>query len=299
MSSLEYEHAWQPVIDDLEPGDTVRINHTNCEAGEDTRKRLYFSRPVGGGDRVLGYCHNCQKGASFFAEGDYRIDFEGTLATSVDISSTDEFKIPKMEAIRSEWPREARHWLFQYGISDAMITWAEIAYIPATHRMYLPIYEHIKLTDHDSFKGNYKGYQTRRLWTKGKRPKYDTSLIDAHQTMDTIMEYTPDDTIFGDYKSVIVEDFLSGLRILQFAKDNSFDVEILVNYGTKINVEAIAKLSGEIFVWFDNDNAHVCNQATKVARTASLILKKPAQTILEVSDPKAQSYETIGDKLWT
>lgn len=298
MNSLDYERAWQPVLDDLEPGDTVRINHTTCEAGEDTRKRLYFSRPVGSGDRVLGYCHNCQKGGSFYAEGDYRIDFS-THFHAEDVSSTDEFKIPKMEVIKSEWPREAKQWLYQYGISDAISTWAEIAYIPATHRMYLPIYEHMKLTDHEATISYYKGYQTRRLWTKGKRPKYDTSLIDAHQTMDTIMEYTPDDTIFGDYKSVIVEDFLSGLRILQFAKENDFSVEILVNYGTKINVEAIAKLSGEIFVWFDNDNAHVCNQASKLARTASLITKKPVQTILEVSDPKAQSYETIGDKLWT
>ena len=40
----------------MDVGETVRINHADCEAGEDTRRRLYITMKP---DILLGYCHNC------------------------------------------------------------------------------------------------------------------------------------------------------------------------------------------------------------------------------------------------
>ena len=59
---LDLQH-YQQMIDDLEPGETVRYNHTDCPAGEDTRRRLYLTRPHADPTWVLGYCHNCQDSA--------------------------------------------------------------------------------------------------------------------------------------------------------------------------------------------------------------------------------------------
>ena len=40
----------------LEHGKQIRINHTKCPAGEDTKERLYVKRDY---NRILAYCHNC------------------------------------------------------------------------------------------------------------------------------------------------------------------------------------------------------------------------------------------------
>ena len=41
----------------LYTGQTMRINHEECPAGKDTRRRFYITRKP---DVLLGYCHNCQ-----------------------------------------------------------------------------------------------------------------------------------------------------------------------------------------------------------------------------------------------
>jgi len=41
---------------ELAEGEQVRINHTECTAGSDTRKRLYIKNK---GSHIVAYCHNC------------------------------------------------------------------------------------------------------------------------------------------------------------------------------------------------------------------------------------------------
>ena len=126
MDKLVWEVDWQETIDEMEPGSTARINHEKCPAGEDTRRRLYFTKPAAG-DVVLGYCHNCQMGGRFHAES-YR---ENEFNTG-EILKTDEWK--DIEDTVSfdikEWPQVAREAVFKYLTSQVLIQEYGIGYDP-------------------------------------------------------------------------------------------------------------------------------------------------------------------------
>ena len=52
-------------------------------------------------------------------------------------------------------------------------------------------------------------------------------------------------------------------------------MDVIVNYGTKVNLEALyaCKNHQKFIVWLDNDSDHVWNQATTMARTWGLLAK--------------------------
>src|SRR5271165_6572543 len=48
-------------------GEQIHINHEDCSAGIDVKRRLYIKRVPGG---LISYCHHCS-GSGFFRLDDY------------------------------------------------------------------------------------------------------------------------------------------------------------------------------------------------------------------------------------
>ena len=294
MDKLKFEPEWQDIIDEIEPDTTERVNHTTCTAGEDTRQRVYFTKPAHG-DGVLAYCHNCQKG-NRFPSSRYRT--RPSLLTPI-VPTTDEFTVPTslVEDI-TDWPRLARVQLTKYSLASMAYEYG-VRYDAHTNRLYYPI---LSSWFCGAGSGDTKGYQLRKL--QGSGPKYTTVMRDEDVSMHTILKWAPEEESreVPYSRGVIVEDLLSGLAIIKCAKWRGTDsVEVLVNYGTKVNIEAINEMNDceSICVWLDNDNDHVVHQANTITRTASLITGRPVNVIQSLDDPKKYTSTQIEGALWT
>jgi len=302
---LVYESEFQPHIDSLDFGESIRINHTNCPSGEDTRRRLYLHKPTTHGGKVLAYCHNCQQGASWLGGENYRISTEekdagGKRIKPIDLSKYEPYNMDstcpgdakRAYNMASTWPGDAKRELFRYGINGRM---SHTMYDPSTHRLVVPVYEKIDFTTNATY--NLKGIQKKRL--VGTGTKYITEMNNDLYDLSSILINKP--VPHKDHIGVIVEDYLSGLRIIQWAQDD-FNVKVLVNYGTKVNPEAIKNMTdvSKLIVWLDNDSDHVVEQARTIGSVAKLIQPKDTEVIvhLDHDDPKKASYDTISGVLY-
>lgn len=287
--ALVYEPVFQPHIDSLDFGESTRINHENCPAGEDTRRRLYLHKPPTHGGKVLAYCHNCQEGASWVGGEYYRISTEKDEAEYKRIKPIDLSKYEPYDM--DAWPGDAKRELWRYGINGKG---SYTMYDPSTHRLVVPVFESIDFTTYTAH--NLKGVQKKRL--VGSGTKYITEMNNDLYDLSSILINKP--LLDKDHIGVIVEDYLSGLRIIQWAQEE-FNVKVLVNYGTKVNPEAIKNMTdvSKLIIWLDNDNNHVIEQARTIGSVAKLIQPKGTAVMvhLEHDDPKKISYTTISEVL--
>ena len=159
-------------MDELAPGETMRVNHESCEAGEDTRQRLYLPRTQADESKVIGYCHNCQQGGAWSTTSylAFRND-KHKGATHVNVLSDECHppvgRIPQVSA----WPSAAQSWLYSNGLGQADVDTYGIAYDPTTDRVYLPRWDVVRAgSTSDS---TLAGYQLRALHGY-HRPKYLT-----------------------------------------------------------------------------------------------------------------------------
>ena len=274
---------YQSEIDRLEVGATARLNHIHCPAGTDTRQRLYLSRPHSDPTVVLAYCHNCQEGdifrgsqwetyRTFAHKGDGGIPAVRQVITHQGP--------PENLVFRPEnWPTQATAWRIDQRLSADQCQYHSIAYYPTHNRIYLPIFNRMMGNE-----GNLVGYQLRHLLGKG--PKYLTSTPQDWQG------YTILDPLGSDYQyTFIVEDFASGIHIRHAHPHN----RVIVNYGTKINLEALnAACNGRpVIVWLDNDSDHVREQAQTMARTLKLMTNEPVLVEDQHTDPKKYDSKKI------
>jgi hypothetical protein len=86
--------------------------------------------------------------------------------------------------------------------------------------------------------------------------------------------------------AIVVEDLVSGIAIIKAMEH--YVVTVLVNYGTKINIEAVYALRSykDVTMWLDNDSTHVKDQAKLYAKTIALYSGKKVRIIKERGDPK-------------
>lgn len=288
---------YQKEIDDLEPGERARINHVDCEAGQDTRRRLYIERSYADPTSVVYYCHNCQQGGR--ASNDKYQTYRDTRHHATPST-------PQLEAVVEEpagtihklddWPTAAKIWAFNNSLTSNLCYAWGIAYDPNTNKIYIPRYD---IMQHSGGNGELIGYQLRLI--EGRGAKYTTV-----QTPDsngwTAIAFSEDTTELRH--AVIVEDYVSAIHVAEaIGANDRWDMEdwiVCVNYGTKINTHMLYYISDctTLDVWLDNDSQHVVNQAKHIARTAKLFGVYKAQCIdEELTDPKHYTQEEIQDAL--
>ena len=257
-------------IDDIEPGQTIRINHTECDAGEDTRQRLYLTRTHADPTVVVGYCHNCQQGGRW---NDTQWSSYRELKHQAFISYAPEVKDtitepPGLMQQLSDWPVDAQAWAVSRRLDQVLLDKYSIAYDPTSDRVYLPKLEGTELV----------GYQLRAIH-EWQQPKYYTvSDPDAKSW-----------TFIGDEECTditIVEDLVSGIHIAEASKTG-----VVVLHGVKIDpvlMYLIARNWKSAVIWLDNDSQHVDNQAKQMERTIKMY--SPHIEVGRVSDYQDPKY---------
>lgn len=277
-------------IEELDRGQTMRVNHTDCPAGEDTRRRLYLTRPASSPEVVLAFCHNCQ-GHGVRNAGGYRDFYEKTMPVSVPVDGEWEMP-PHLEMNPALWPTDASIWRMQKGLSHQDIVDLRIGYDPATSMVCLPMYRHVDWEGVPLDKDDCFGYQLRSV--HGTGPKYLTALKDRALTPYTRFAPTSSDVC------ILVEDLASAHSVSKAGKGRW---GVVCNYGIKIRPEILSENcdSENYLVWFDNDSDFVVDQAFKVARTWTLLHGNPTYVEFNLEDPKMIHDDKIRETInqWT
>ena len=299
MSEYIDLNEYEDLIDDLDRGETIRVDHAMCPAGTDAKKRLYITKPASSPNVILGYCHNCQNhGILKTDEGRYR-DFDTDALAYNDLTTEFAFEPPSQMAYDiDDWPMLAVKWRIQKGLSKNDCINYGLAYDPSSNRIYIPIYQTIER--HTCKLRNLIGYQLRDI--SNQQPKYITAMRSSADIPHTILatrNYI--DMSHLSKVAVIVEDMASGIKVLEALYNNNRQGVVLVNYGVAPKVEPLHHMievydPAKIVVWLDNDSGHVINQAEqigKVAKTLSTPFTKVDVFDKEEGDPKQYDWNNI------
>jgi len=277
---------WAVQMMALKRGDTKRVNHDGCGAGQDTRKRLYLTRSHGTPNLVMGYCHNCQdKGFHSLHGLAAHKDFD-PLTSTMPIPACDGPLVPpkNMDYQCAEWPTMAQQWRISMKLDVWDCEAIGIAYDPATNRIYMPQWTDVH-NGGPQATATLQGYQLRNLTNYG--PKYLTAHADKERVVSTSITNSPPHTI-KHVVGVLVEDLCSGIRVAKALRNCDLAVEAVVNYGTKVSPEVLhrARHIDRAIVWLDNDAEHVIDQATKIRNVWAMLSGVNVKIELRHKDPK-------------
>lgn len=257
-------------------GEQTHVNHENCPAGADRKKRLYIKHLSDGGH--LFYCHHCS------CSGIYR-----TKITNVHFKKQSHLvpKDPKdirlpIDIVKDTtlWPSTAHGWLIKYGITKDEVKNNGIVYSPSLDRLLFPLY----------MDGDYIGWQGRRLSDDEEKPKYIT-MVDRLRTTGNCSQHRQPS---GSDNAIIVEDILSAIKTGRQGIDS---IALLGSHPTPELINWIASRYKNIFIWLDNDKPEVKKQQQKLNNLFKVLVNGEVKLILTDKDPKDYSDQEIKDKL--
>ena len=277
--------GYKTEIEEIEVGCTVRVNHTDCSAGEDTRRRLYMTRPESDPAKIIAYCHNCSDsgvwgGTSYQSYRNLRHE-DKAVPTVKDVIIEPKGLIEEI----AEWTQDAQVWAYQNGLDQLDVEAYNISQDPTSGRVYLPRYDFFGATTGGLI---LKGYQLRKTDPQRIGPKYLTVTA----TDDFGYTVLQQGAVPEPHYCVIVEDLVSGIHIMNATYG---DVEVIVNYGVKVNLAALewAATYKRVIVWLDNDGEIISEKSDEMERVLKLISKGDISRCIVYSDPKHQTPETI------
>jgi len=285
---------YEDEFDSLVGGETRRLDHDNCPAGEDTRRRLYLTRPASSTGVVLGYCHNCAE-SGVWRDGGHQFRDTHSKQADDDQSSVDlDFSVPENMVRNSNlWPAAAYKWRIENGLSREDCYHACIQYDPASHRIYMPQYDKVNSLGLPLGTSELLGFQLRRL-EDGFGSKYLNAMRDSSTKPYT--RFNPQELRSLKQPAigkgcVLVEDLVSAIHL---TKATPY-ISVVVNYGVKVSPEILDDNSDcdKNLVWLDNDNGKVCENAEVIRRTWSLISGKPTSRMEHRIDPKHYKEEEL------
>ena len=229
---IPYDHVKDSIPTEM--GKQVRINHTACPAGRDTRARLYIKRTA---SVVLCYCHNCEgslvlsKARTMLPPQEMRAvleKMEKEHATSTEVVLPDDTK----EDVTA-WPDEARAWFYQYELDDTDIARYRIGWSDSLQRIILPVYEEGKL-----------------VWWQGRSLTSPQKYYNITTAKKPVFITKPAITVKRGV--CVVEDMVSAIKLAKTGK-----VHGCVLFGTHAPDE-LAELLRPFpkgWVWLDRDEA--------------------------------------------
>lgn len=284
--------AYRPEFVDIQPGETKRVNHTDCVAGVDSRRRLYLTRPASDPAKIIAYCHNCQQGGMW--NGGQFVNYRDIKHVAPLVGPTVlpvvDFRPPShMLTDILDWPVHATAWAFKSGLSSDLCKLYAIQYDPTSNRVYLPRYQYTS-SKKDPIR-DLRGYQLRNTDPALNVPKYTTVVADTDKGYTMMYGTASSSGIDLSHKPivVVVEDLCSGIQVIEAFRKDPRTVHCVVNYGTKVNLEALFHASryNNVLIWLDNDSGHVSEQAHIMGRTVSLLNSNVVvMTEMTQQDPK-------------
>jgi len=208
-------------------GQQLHVNHVGCEAGIDTKRRLYIKRTDKG---LVAYCHHCNE------SGFTRDNTDTRLSTWVNKQHTTAAKSSK--PILAALTTEGAVWLRTNYCNNWDKLFNGIA--GQKHQVALTLL---------SPEGETIGWQVRNL-LPNTIPKYITHYIDDSKKGDAAWFYKSNKTL------VITEDYLSAYRVHNDTGLNS--VALLRTSISDKTLNQIYELNFEnIVIWLDPDEAGI------------------------------------------
>lgn len=250
-----------------ECGKQVHVNHAECEAGTDTKRRLYIRRLEDA--RIIAYCHHCCKSGSY-SEAKFR-SLEAIKGSEkhTDSGGTVISLPTDYENSISSWPARARAWIYRYGIIDEEITKYGIGYSAKERRVILPSWED----------GVLLGYQTRKIFDEDTGPKYTT----YHNKKNFVWK----DLTNTNGVLVICEDVLSAIKL----RRHYSSMALLSTHLHKCNYHYLFEHK-QILIYLDNNNPEVKLKALNMKKELEMYL--PSITIISIErDPKQLSNDEL------
>ena len=294
----------------LVPGKSIHINHEGCEAGKDTKRRLYISITSDGG-AVLAYCHHCGR------RGFYPMPLAWYYKSSVP--AVDENLLDSMNE-----PFTRAHTEFcsatklgeSYAASYAKLRNSPLDYLAESHSSTSTFLDQLNARDWYGIRmiGSRTSLTTQplKLFIPISKDDFSVSALLVRNTQlgslkwENCFKYDTPHTKevdppflfdFNNNKKVVVlcEDPISAMKI-DLA---GFAGACLL--GVNARNDELLKLSmiyDNCIVWLDNDSDVVKEAATTLFNSARPLFKYTYKTVY-LSDPKRASYkkikEIIGD----
>lgn len=219
-------------------GEQVAINHTECPAGQDTRRRLFIKNS---GDAVMAYCHNCSGHLVRKRHRGVRsaevVQALLAQASAVEATATEVQLPPDMQLNPTLWPDAARAWVYGCNLDDKDIQDYSLGYSPSWGRVILPVYEG----------GKCIFWQGRLI--EGTGQKY----ISVKSAKKPLFVGIPDPVKEQDRGrwngTFIVEDMMSALRLTKYGWHS------LALLGTSEPDDILARMpkGPNCVVWLDDD----------------------------------------------
>ncbi len=273
MQDLIPYEDWLDLAKELECGEQIHVNHTNCTAGADTKRRLYITRKEDNAHILLSYCHNCSLHGSYAetygranahknsirkndsslrdggrdetgsAGGNREADGEESASSSRQRRG----QLPRdFNNKATTWGREHRIWVEKTGIDIVNeVNKYKLGASDANNSVILPVYRDNKL----------QGYQERTF--TADKPKYVTSRVDKSIPL---WWYSGDyDNLFPTERVnriVIVEDILSGIKC---ARHTPTVALLGAQIGDDLTAFLLQRISeyGVFVIFLDDDNRQV------------------------------------------
>lgn len=277
MKRLKYSE-FVPLGEDLSSGEQIHVNHEDCPAGTDIKRRLYIKRGEHNGtDCILAYCHHCGS-SGFYTATKKSGEYINSSIKQTNRRTTQNGRVGnnsyggRKTTDWNQWSTGAKSWIRKGKISISECSKWGIEYCPDEDKVYLPVYRDSRLI----------GYQLRAL--DGSQPKYITEAIEKPLFW------------YSGYQSealVIVEDILSGIRCSEH-----ISALALLGSGMSDEVFEFISRSGHtnFIVFLDDDNRQVKTSASKIAQRLS-ILGTVKVIYSNGKDPKEHSSDELKDIL--
>lgn len=242
-------------------GEQVHINHTGCTAGEDTKRRLYIKRVVGG---VLAYCQHCSQHQFLRERNDSGVDMHKWL-TGKDVEVPEVDLLDKVPLYDPRITRgDGRDWLELYHLNpvDTMHFKQPVG---RSDQVALQLFD---------WKGRFVGVQIRNTVCK---PKYITKYK-QNTTTDSAWFVRDASTLF------ITEDYLSAYRI--YIDSTTSSLALLKTTASEKTIEQVCSMNYKtIFVWLDHDEAGI-KGATKLYNRLKLLSTARVFQVVADREPK-------------
>ncbi len=287
-------------------GETLHVNHNNCPAGIDNKRRLYISRKREQPWAVLGFCHNCGSGgvASVVTGGTpyhlYNLTNDLKESANTYEKAEKDSQLDTMIAARDKEfcsidlaPEYVKEYLYQY-LGDADAAMAGIKWHEGACSL---IYPKPLTALGDVLRGEvyFLEHQARSFIRKA--PKYITHSLRNNLSRHDVDKFTDVTWLDREIEAVIVEDYLSAVKVVC---NPSLDVAAVPLYGNHLAVDHLLRLSNKykrITVWLDNDNHHIIDSAERIATTFKAVGVPEVRMVLGTKEPKHHKDKSIVDIL--
>lgn len=283
MSYLRYSEFMPHAPDTL--GEQIHVNHEDCPAGTDTKRRLYVKRCEDGA--VIAHCQHCSRsgtsrdtrsrvaiGSSLGSVRDYLENRAGPGETKLTGSTRSvEVPVQKVQASGSaahdpsKWPIEAQHWLRQYGIEPDKSGWY---YEPRLGRLCYTLRD----TEGNGVLKNCRGIER-------KAPKYLTYKTDHGHPRQYMGLHSP--------VLVVTEDIISAQRC------NLIGYAAFPLCTVTVKDKDLVYLTDEfsnVILMLDNDNIEVETKRNTLEQKLILLGIKVV-SLKDTTDPKHYSSEEL------